>query len=93
MNKKSNQPDDAATADTLPPAAPEDTKGVGDSIVVDDSAEGLDRMREFGLTVTADIHPGVIVTFDHPTRLRNGDEITRTAPGKYEWKRAEPRHA
>jgi hypothetical protein len=82
MSKKTSQPDDS---DTLPPApAPPPAAAPDESIVVDDSDGGMLALREFGVTATRDLSPGVVVTLDKVHRVFAGDRIVRRAPGQFE---------
>jgi beta-phosphoglucomutase-like phosphatase (HAD superfamily) len=81
MSKK-----DKETADTLPPAAaPAEAvrPTFSEAFVVDDSPEGVERLRAAGFTVTRDLAPGVILCTDaaQPFRLFNGDTVQRMAGG------------
>lgn len=70
--------------DTLPPTP------VVDVIVIDDSPEGIAKLRDAGFTVTTDTNPGVILCTDaaNPVRLLNGDSVQHMAGGVYVTKKA-----
>jgi hypothetical protein len=76
MSKKT----EAATADTLPPPAPEFTPV---TVVIEDSDGILEKLREVGVTATRDPSPGVIVTLDHPFRVFAGDKVIVDKPGHW----------
>ena len=57
------------------------------TITVDDSPSGVLAMRLFGVTVTTDTNPGVVVTIDKPYRLLNGDTLIKAADGSIRFER------
>lgn len=59
-----------------------------DSIIVTDDPACFEALRDFGLTVTQDVNPGLVLTFDKPERVFVGDRVVRDAPGKFHVEKA-----
>lgn len=82
---KSKFPAADAVSETSPTEPPPPAEPGFDlqAITVVDSDEGLEALRNFGLTVTRDTNPGVIITLDLPIRVFGGAVVTKLKPGKY----------